>query len=128
MSQRQRIGFVFVLVFLFLTGVLGTWNGLREWGDATSRLQHLAVATELAYGVLGILGAFALQARRSWTVPVLLGWGGALTATGGLAPVAWGGAGLGAGLAAGVATALIAALVVWPARRALESRHASRSA
>jgi len=109
---RDSILSVFARLFVLLTGGLGIWNGVRELDQAAELLQRVATATELTYGVLGILGGIALHERRRWARPVVAGWGVALASTGALAPVAWGEGGLGASLATGGVTALLAGLVV----------------
>lgn len=119
---------VFAWLFVLLSGVLGVWNGLRELSGASTRLQQMATAAEFTYGVLGILGGVALHARRGWTGPVLVGWWAALTATGALAPIAWGGAGVLTSVLAGGFTALIATLVLRLARRPAPSNAAGGQA
>lgn len=99
--------------------MVGLRNGIAEWSDALTSEQRVATGTELAYGVLGLLAGVGLLLRRPWTRAVLMAWAVAITATSGLAPMVWGGAGLGAGLAAGGGTALIAGGVVWLSRRGL---------
>jgi hypothetical protein len=115
----RHLSLAVALLFLLGLGFLGGRGGLAEWPQAITPGQRLASVTELLYGVLGLVGGAALLTRRSWTVPVILGWAASVTATAGLAPIVWGGQGLVAGLAAAGATALIAWGIVWLTRRAL---------
>lgn len=68
---------------------------------------------QAAYAVLGIASFAGILIRHPKTKYLLTGWGIALSVTGTLAPVAWGGTGIGVAVASFVASAIIAGLVVW---------------
>jgi hypothetical protein len=102
------------VVILVVLGYVGLPSAIEQLSSAQTAGQQIATATQFGYAVLGLVAAGALVARRAqWARPLLWGWAACLTTTGGLAPVVWGGAGVGAGLAAAAASALIAALVLW---------------
>lgn len=107
------------LVFLVAFAYLGVRGGIEQISEATNFGQRLQNAAQLAYGFLALVGAGALLAGRRWALPVVIGWGAAITAAAALAAVYWGGAGWGAGAAAGLSAAVVALLVWWLAKRAL---------
>lgn len=95
------------------TGWLGITDGWRA--DPATAGQRIAVASQLAYGVLGLVGFIALLARWRYTMPVVILWAVATTLTAALAPVVWGEAPMRVAAFTGAVTAGIAALVVWGA-------------
>jgi hypothetical protein len=106
-----RITLVVALVAVTAQG--GISDGKSTWREATSALEWTAVATQLLYGTLAVAVLFAMAFRRRWVEPLLYAWGAALTATGTLATVVWGGEGWGVAAVGGVSIAIVVALVVW---------------
>lgn len=60
---------------LFTSGVLGTLNGLREFGDGRNWLQQSVLLGSLVYGVAGIGAGWLLARRRTRAVAWSLVWG-----------------------------------------------------
>jgi hypothetical protein len=118
--MRRRFDPWLALSLLILAGftVQGAWNGFTDLPDATSRLQFIACISQIAYGALAFLAIPALLIGWRGLRPLLHLWVTAVTLTGGLAPVAWGGATLGAGIAAMILSCVIALAVIWVIRRA----------
>jgi hypothetical protein len=115
------------LILVALVFAASAWLGLTE-GVATLRGtpttgQRIASITQILYGLAGGLCLIALRVRPAWSMLVLGLWVVMLTATGGLAPVVWGGATWLTGLLSGVATLLIAALVGWGYLAHIRSQH-----
>jgi hypothetical protein len=116
----QKVAWVLSLALLAFTGVVGVFNGITEWGEGSSLMQHSVTAGVLLYGILGLITAFGLFQRRAWSVGTSIGWAIAVTYVPGVAIMAYGGEGaiLFSAIAASAASALIAAAVVWSAHRA----------
>ncbi len=109
------------IVLLLALAALGLNGAIHELSSADTSGQQIATATQFGYAILGIVAAGALLTRRGWAQTTLWLWAGLITITGGLAPVVWGGAGVGAGLAAGVVSAAIGGFVIWLAGRSASS-------
>lgn len=78
-------------VVIAAASVFLSHNVLDEWGQAIGFGQRAATLTQAAYGVLGVLAGIAALWRPR-ALGTLLGlWLLAITATGVLAPVVWGG-------------------------------------
>ncbi|HEU5220002.1 MAG TPA: hypothetical protein VFU23_15180 [Gemmatimonadales bacterium] len=116
--RRTSPWFIVALVCLVGSSI-GIRSGVNEWGEASGTAQHLASLTELGYGVAGLAGAAALWVGHRKTLRLVAVWAIFVTATGGMAPVVWGGSPLYIGLLAGVISALIAAGVFWLAYHAI---------
>jgi hypothetical protein len=118
----MRSGFdlwlILSLVILAGLGVLGTWNGVSDLQDATTRLQLATSLTQLGYGLLSLIAIPGLLIGWNGLKTVLRAWLVAISITGGLAPVAWGGASAGTGIAALILTFFIALAIIWVVRRA----------
>jgi peptidoglycan/LPS O-acetylase OafA/YrhL len=113
----RRIAWVLSLAVLAVTGVLGIYNGLTEWRDGRTPMQHSVTVGVLLYGILGLITALGLFRRRRWSVGTAFSWGIAVTYVPGVAVTSYGGEGatMLSAIAASGATALIAAGVVWTA-------------
>ena len=113
----RTIVWVLSLLLLSFTGVVGVYNGLTEWEEARTAMQHSVTAGVLLYGVLGLLTAFGLFRRRRWSVGTAIAWALAVTYVPGVAVMAYGGDGaiLSSAIAASGAAAVIALGVVWTA-------------
>lgn len=110
---------VLSLLVLLLTGVVGVYNGLSEWGEGRTALQHLVTVGVLLYGSFGLLSAYGLARRRSWSRKAVIGWAICVTYVPGLAVMVYGGkdALLGSAIAASAGSAVIAAGVIWTVYR-----------
>jgi hypothetical protein len=114
----RRIVWVLMLLLLSLTGALGVYNGISEWGDPHTPLQRSVTVSVFLYGIAGLAGAYGLVLRRRWSVWAAVMWGMATTYAGTVATIAYGGrdATPGAALVAGTACVLIAAATIWGVR------------
>jgi hypothetical protein len=84
----------------------------------------VATAFQLAYGVLGAVGLFALVPRPRWSHAVLLGWCMAVVAEGVLAPVVYAGQTILYGSLVAAIVAGIAGFAWWSWARATPGRAA----
>ncbi len=111
----RRIAWVLVLFVLALTGTLGLYNGVSEWGDARTGLQRSVTAAVLLYGGAGLVSTFGLVLRRRWSVWSTVVWGIGATYAATVAAIAYGGADASSAgaVAAGFASLLIAAATIW---------------
>jgi hypothetical protein len=96
-----------LLLFLPFVVVAGALDVRNEVRDAASTGQKLATAAEAGYVLAAVASLAALATRRSWARPALWVWAALTAATGFLAAMFWGEAGLAAALAGGVACAAI---------------------
>src|SRR4051812_21396159 len=83
------------------------------WRSAAGAGQRIAATTQLLYGALPVVTLVAMAFRPAWVTALLIAWGAALTMTGTLATVVWGGAGWPIGAVAGVSILAVVALIVW---------------
>jgi len=113
----RTIAWVLSLLLLLLTGVVGIHNGLTEWGEGRTTMQHSVTAGVFLYGILGLVTAFGLFRRRRWSVGTAIAWAMAVTYVPGVAVMVYGedGAILSSAIAASAGSALIALGVVWTA-------------
>jgi FtsH-binding integral membrane protein len=113
----RTIAWVLSLLMLLLTGVVGFYNGLTEWGEGSTVMQHSVTAGVLLYGILGLVTAFGLFRRRRWSVGTAIAWALAVIYVPGVAVMVYGGDGatLGSAIVASGASAVIALGVVWTA-------------
>lgn len=114
----RKVASVVSLFVLALTGCLGVYNGLNEWGEGETPLQHSVTIGVLLYGILGLVTAYGLFRRERWTIWPAIGWAIAVTYVPGVAVMAYGGtdAILGSAFAASAGSALIALGVIWTVR------------
>lgn len=107
-------GRLVALVLLFAASVwLGLKDGFDGYQGAVTVGQHIAASTQLLYGAAAIPCLYSLFRASVWARWPLYLWLAALTATGGLAPVVWGGAAITGGFAGGLLVLTIGGLVVW---------------
>ena len=118
MRRRFDLWLALSLIILAGLGILGTWNALNDLQGASTRLQLATSVASLGYGLLSLVAIPGLLIGWRGLKTILRLWLVAISATGGLAPVAWGGASAGAGIAALILTFLIALVVIWVVRRA----------
>ena len=113
----RRSRWVVLAIVVLLLSTVGIWNGWDEWPDADSTGQTFASITEIGYGVLGMIGAFAVHLRWTGTRTVLWIWALCLGTTAGLAPVVWGGSPAWVGVLSGVSAGLLGVAVIWMSKR-----------
>ena len=113
--MRWKVAWVLSLGVLLLTGCVGIYNGLNEWGEGRTVPQHAVTVGVLLYGILGVATAFGLFRRRRWSLGTAIAWAIPIVYVPGLAVMVYGGEGatLGSAIAASAASALIALGVVW---------------
>jgi hypothetical protein len=121
-----------VVVFLLATVYTGIVDGLDAFRSASlaKPMERVGATCQLLYGGLAAAALLASAIARRWILPLLLAWGAALTATGGLAPVVWGEQSVIVGILGGLCTAGIVALVFRAARahnRSVSGRRRGRT-
>ena len=116
--MRWKIAWVLSLVLLLFTGCVGVYNGLTEWGEGRTPLQHSVTVSVFTYGVFGLITAYGLLRRQAWSVWTAIVWMIAVTYAPGVAVMAYGGqdAILSSAIAASAGSAAIALGVLWTAR------------
>lgn len=102
---------------LMLTAYTGLVDGSSGLRSALTPGERATIGTQLAYGVCSVAALVAMFVRRRWVFPILVAWGLALTVTGGLAPVVFGGTNVWIGVAGGASVAAVVALVLWGWRK-----------
>ncbi len=114
----RRVAFVLSLLLLLFTGVVGVRNGVSEWGEGRTPMQHSVTVGVLLYGIFGLVTAYGLFRRRRWSVATSIAWAIPITYVPGVAVMVYGdeGAVLGSAIAASVVSGLLALGVVWTAR------------
>lgn len=114
----RKIAWGVSLALLLVTGCLGLYNGLTDWGEGQTLAQQSVTAGVLVYGVLGLLTAYGLFRRRRWSLATAIAWGLVITYVPGVAVMAYADKGttLGSAIAASAASALIALAVIWATR------------
>ena len=103
----------FLVLLLLATAYLGLTGGFALVREAHTGAQKLATGTELLYGLTALLTLVAMASRHRWTLPVLIVWAAAMTATSGLAPVVWGNTSVMVGAESGAAVGVILVLILW---------------
>ena len=113
----RKIAWVLSLVLLLFTGIVGVYDGLTEWGEGRTLMQHSVTVGILLYGILGLVTALGLLQRRPWSIRTAIGWAVAVTYVPGVAVMVYGdeGAIMSSAIAASAGSALIALAVVWTA-------------
>ena len=114
----RKAAFVISLILLLFTGVVGVRNGLSEWGEGRTPMQHSVTIGVLLYGIFGLITAYGLFRRRRWSVATSIAWAIPITYVPGVAIMVYAGEGavLGSAIAASVVSGLLALGVVWTAR------------
>ncbi len=103
---------------LLVTGFLGIRNGLIDWGDGSTPLQHSVNIGVLIYGLLGIVTLVGLILKRRWSMATAIAWGIAITYVPAAAIIGYadGDTPIWSAAIASLLSAAIAAGVVWTAR------------
>ena len=124
----RTIAWVLSIGLLIITGAAGVREGLTEWHEGRTALQHSVTAAVLLYGILGFSAAYGLFRHRRWSVATAIAWGLAVTYAAGVAVISDGDAdaSIGSALAASASCAVIALGVIWTAR--VTTRNESRAA
>ena len=122
--MARKIAYWIALALLAFTGVMGIYNGVTEWRDATNFFQQSVTGGVFAYGILGILTVYASLSRQPWVMRSAIGWAVAVSYVPGAAVMAYDERStFGSAIAASVGGALIAMFVLWAIRpRALPDR------
>lgn len=110
-----RAAWIVSLGLLLFTGAVGVHNGITEWGEGETPLQHSVTAGVFLYGLLGLISFYGLLRRRRWSLRTVIAWTAPVIYVPGVAVMAYGGedAILGSALAASAGSALVALGVVW---------------
>ena len=112
----RKIAWFVSLAVLAITGVLGVYNGTREWGEGRTAFQHSVTVGVLVYGISGLIALYGLWRRRRWSLLPAAVWAICVIYVPGVAVMAYDKeAGLGSALAASGASGLIALGVMWTA-------------
>ena len=122
--MRWKIAWVLSMALLLFTGCVGVYNGLTEWGEGRTPLQHSVTVSVFIYGIFGLITAYGLLRRQAWSVWTAIVWMIAVTYAPGVAVMVYGGedAILGSAIAASVGSAVIALGVVWTTRAMSRNR------
>jgi hypothetical protein len=112
MTANGRTVAFWVGIILLLVLSASGFQSLTAFNAAATTGQKVTTATQLAYGLAGLLAAAGLLARRPWGRAAAWLWAALITLTAGLAPVVRGGAAPGLGLASALAVAALALLVM----------------
>lgn len=123
MSAGRRAAWIFALLVLAGSGVLGLNNARREIFDARGFWQYSVQLAGAFYGMCGICAGVGLARRRSWSVRVAAAWGvfvvwAATVASVAYTPDAPPVALLSGAAGAFVGSATLAILIVWATRAA----------
>ncbi len=119
MSAGAKLRVGLGVAFLLLMGYTGITGGLQQIGQSATLGQRIQTATQLVFGLLGVAAVATLVVRRRWARLMLVAWGAAISISGGMAVVVWGGQGPLPAAAATVGSALIAWLTLWAVRPAM---------
>ena len=122
--MRWKIAWVLSLALLLFTGCVGVYNGLTEWGEGRTPLQHSVTVSVFIYGIFGLITAYGLLRRQAWSVWTAIVWMIAVTYSPGVAVMVYGGedAIVGSAIAASAGSAVIALGVVWTTRAMSRNR------
>jgi FtsH-binding integral membrane protein len=119
----RTVAWILSLALLVFTGCVGVYNGITEWGESETPLQHSVTIGVLLYGVFGLISAYGLFKRKRWSVATTIVWAVMVTYVPGTAVMAYAGqdAGPGSAIAASAASALLALGVIWTANAVTRS-------
>jgi len=96
-----------LLLFLVFAAAAGARDVVSDWSAVANTGQKLATVAEAGYVLAAVASLAALAARQTWARAALWVWAALTTATGFLAAMFWGDAGLAAALAGGAACAAV---------------------
>lgn len=114
----RKIALALSLAVLFITGVIGIYNGITERSTGATNLQKSVTVGVFLYGLLGLASAYGLARRRGWSLGTVAAWALVITYVPGAAVIAYAkeASPIGSALVASAASALIALGIVWTAR------------
>ena len=114
----RKAAWIVAILLLLNTGLVGFYNGVREFSEAHTPLQKSVTAGVFIYGIFGLSAAVALFVRHRWSVLLSAVWAVVVTYVASTAALAYEGeeATIGAAITAGVGAGLIGVFVVWCAR------------
>jgi len=114
--------------FLLVVGGYGAYTAFRDFFTASTTGQYTAASMSLTWGMAGLLVAWSLWWRPSFTRAALLAWVATAGAAAGFASRFWGDTGVGVAIASAAVGAGFFALLARPidraARRGREPREA----
>lgn len=118
MPITRRVAWILSLGLLLVTGGLGIREAITERSNGGTALQKSVTIGVFLYGVLGLVSAYGLFRRRSWSVSTAIAWGLVITYVPAAAITGYGGepAPVGSVIAASGVTALLALGVIWTAQ------------
>jgi hypothetical protein len=70
----KKVGWIVAIVLLLVSAYVGLWEDLNQLGRGDTALQRSVTYAVFAYGLLGLSGAVGLARRRTWSLPVIVGW------------------------------------------------------
>ena len=111
--KTARTLLVLAVLLLLATSWLGLKGGIEQWPQSQSLVQKVQSAAQFVYGILAVVAVASATRTGTFAGVVRVSWLVAITIAGGIAPVAWGGAGWLAGVVAGLAACVVALLVLW---------------
>ena len=117
MPVTRRIAWILSLGLLVVTGGLGIREGITERSNGGTALQKSVTIGVFLYGVLGLVSAYGLFRRRTWSVGTAIAWGLVITYVPAAAIIGFGGepTPVGSVIAASGVTGLLALGVIWSA-------------
>ncbi|HEY7113232.1 MAG TPA: hypothetical protein VIA45_09910 [Thermoanaerobaculia bacterium] len=98
-----------LVLFLVFVVVAGARDVVNEWPSAAKMGQKAATAAEAGYVLAAVASLAALAMRRPWARAAAWAWAALTTATGFLAAMFWGEAGVAASLAGAAGCAAVCA-------------------
>lgn len=120
----RTVGYVVAVLIIASTAASALWDGWRDLIGAVTILQWVVGVAVVVYTIAGLTTLLALWQKGRWITLPAATWAVACILAGGVAPVAYGGAGWAVGSFSGMATALIVVPVVYFLNRQEISRRA----
>ena len=125
----RKIAWILSLAVLAITGVVGVYNGTREWGEGRTAFQHSVTVGVLVYGISGLIALYGLWRRRRWSLLPAAVWAICVIYVPGVAVMAYDKeASLGSALMASGASAVIVLGVIWTVNVTTRDTAAQRAA
>src|SRR5262245_13993745 len=103
-----RICRYLALIFFAALSAQGFWAGYQQLAESQTTGQWIQTASQWVWGTLGTIITVQLVRRRTLQPALEWLWGGALTLSGAIAAVVWGGSSILIGTLSGSGTAAIA--------------------
>ncbi|MFN2635799.1 MAG: hypothetical protein ABR585_02070 [Gemmatimonadaceae bacterium] len=122
MSLALKVAWVLCLLLLLVTGAIGIYNGVTEWGEGKRLLQHSVTVGVFLYGVFGLSAAAGLFRRERWALWSTIVWGLMISYVPPAAIIAYAGGrpAIGSAIATGAGCAVIALGVIWTVHKSTE--------